>query len=617
MSDQADPGPEHSVCKARRFFRYIVPQKGEYLPWRGLLPQGRYHWISALLLWAFFLLLLGTWVHGNRGALFDPLLQNDDARQHLFAFHRYTPERALVDDPLALDYLALSPPGIHALYALLVPRFGLFVAPKIVQGLCYLIVLAAVLVLIKSKRGGLACAILLGFCVFHTPFICGCIAGGLPRGFAIPLLMLWCAGAVGKSERLRFIAIVLSALTYPTAMLLMLVAEGFLTLEPLADRDFLAVIQKCTRLFCLVCVCLACIAVYHLGQRDVGRLPTLEEARENPAFLSKGRSHQIPFPDMITLSNRYFFNFFGAKSSEPFSGYTKFLGNLTGYQRFHLYVAFPAVLLLLFMLGRWRSPIPYPAISVFLAAVFLYLIACALAFRLFIPKRYIQYGMLVSATLLTVTSIGLVLAKEKNVRRRATVRNVAACAFIVVFCLLTGDGVKSNTGMNISWKKNAGIYTHVKTLPPDALISGHPKDLENIPFWTGRAVLANEETALPWLSKIWNKQSNLIRRTLDALYATNRCEVIAFAEAFGVTHFLLRSNRYSHKFSSSRPLVEPFESYFRKKIEDIEAADLALADIPEEAVVYRDKKRVLIEIDRLRDVWSEQVMPMWAPYPPY
>ena len=34
---------------------------------------------------------------------------------------------------------------------------------------------------------------------------------------------------------------------------------------------------------------------------------------------------------------------------------------------------------------------------------------------------------------------------------------------------------------------------------------------------------------------------------------------------------------------------EPFESYFQKKIENMEAADLAMAEVPEEAVLYRDK----------------------------
>ena len=257
------------------------------------------------------------------------------------------------------------------------PRFGLFAAPKIVQGICYLIVLAAVWVLIRSKHGGLACGLLLGFCVFHTHFIADRIAGGLPRSFGFPLLVLWCAGAVGKSTRTRFLAVVLSSLTYPTTMLLMLSAEGFLVLRNFFGGAPPHRLKHVVRLAALVCLCLACFSLYTAGHRDVGRLPALEEARANPAFHEDGRLPLLPFPHVLSFAKAEFLNFFDAKAHGPFHRSLKLFGKLPKKKRIYINAAFAAALLLLFLLGKWRPPAPYPGIAVFLGAVCLYVLACA------------------------------------------------------------------------------------------------------------------------------------------------------------------------------------------------------------------------------------------------
>jgi hypothetical protein len=213
--------------------------------------------------------------------------------------------------------------------------------------------------------------------------------------------------------------------------------------------------------------------------------------------------------------------------------------------------------------------------------------------------------MTVAAILLVVTSVGLVLAKQRNTHLRGTVRNFSAGVFITVFCLFTGDGVEVNTNMDISRRPNGNLYDFIQTLPPDVRFGGHPRDLDSIPFWSGRAVLANEETAVPLLIRSWEKKKRLIEAMIDALYARRQEEVLDFAQAFGVTHLLLKSERYVSRSRRSKPLSEPFESHFRKSIGDAEPADLALSHIPEGAVLYRDKGWAVVDTKKLRDIWSK------------
>ena len=75
--------------------------------------------VSSALLLIFFGLYLALWLHNNWAAPDRSLVQTDDVRQHVFAFHRYGPEKALSGDPTAEEWLAASPLLIRSLYAFL------------------------------------------------------------------------------------------------------------------------------------------------------------------------------------------------------------------------------------------------------------------------------------------------------------------------------------------------------------------------------------------------------------------------------------------------------------------------------------------------------------------
>ena len=190
-----------------------------------LKPNLAVHRLSAILLCSIFVLYAGFWVNANRRGLFDPQLQHDDARQLLFFYHQFDSGSPLKDDPVAAELWLYNPPFFRLLYRVLVPFTGVLVTAKIVQGLCYLIVAMAVLLLIRSPRAGLAAGLIAGFLILHTEPTMGKIPGGLPKGFAYPVLMLWLAGALTSNWPARAVAALIGAATYPAAMLLVLASE--------------------------------------------------------------------------------------------------------------------------------------------------------------------------------------------------------------------------------------------------------------------------------------------------------------------------------------------------------------------------------------------------------
>ncbi len=358
----------------------LIPHAGPRSAWRDLRPRGLVHWLCVGLLWAIFLTYVGFWIEGHWGMLFDPLLQNDDARTTLFPFHRYGPEGALRDDPIANEVLRQHPPAQHLLYRFLVPLVGLYAASKVIQLLCLLIVVGAAIVVARSKRAGLAGALLLIFFVLHAPNMIDRIAGGHMRGFAFPLITLWLAGALAHSERTRFVATALTAPLYAPAAGLMLAGEGLLAVLGglrFRSRPFRA---RLKRYGLLVMACVMLVIPPVLTSRRHGRLHTLAEAQKEPAFIHSPR-RVLPFPEPALAAAWHFVRPFRAVGRRP----VPMLASL--YAKLDTTGPLLIVGCLVILITMRLAPTPWPAIAFSCGAIVMYALARVLAFRLYHPER--------------------------------------------------------------------------------------------------------------------------------------------------------------------------------------------------------------------------------------
>ena len=186
-----------------------------------LLSENKAQVVLTLLLLSYILF----WIVGNRAMLFDPMLQNDDVRTHVFAFHQYSDNSAFKTDPIAKDVMNMMTPGVQALYRLIVPLTNVPVAAKIVQGICFIIILIPLFIVPRNKYAIFPIIALLIFFVLHTPSLVERIAGGLQRSFAIPCMILWISGALLSRRPIRIAGILLGAFTYPIIMALLMVSE--------------------------------------------------------------------------------------------------------------------------------------------------------------------------------------------------------------------------------------------------------------------------------------------------------------------------------------------------------------------------------------------------------
>jgi hypothetical protein len=580
---------------------------------RRLIPRSPWHWISCLLLLALFGAYAGTWVHAHRGYLFDPQLQNDDARTSLFQFHRWGPDEALADDLIADEMMVIATPGQWLLYRLLVPVTGLYAASKVVQLLCLSLLVAAAVVLLRAKHAGLACAVLLLFFALHTPFVVNRIAGGHGRSFAFPLLALWTAGVIARSPRSRFGAASVAALFYPPVLLLLLAAEGLIALWGPPGLPRLRFSRRMKRYALLVAVCAAFVVPQMIRNSQYGRVHTLAEARQDPVFVHSPRA-VLPLESPLAVGGLYLahpLRYNGAAPVDAVGGAWEALG-----------IAGPLVVVaVLVVLGlKWGGRPASAAIALLLAAIAAYLAARVFAFRLYSPVRYLWYGSVAATMALAVSLLGTLWPVYRDRAGRAIRRNFAALAAIYVMWLVTGDGmirglvpsrdvVVDHNGMSIDRRDDAELYAFIETLPMDARIALHPGDGAGISYWTGRATTEHLETLQPWLVEPWQRAKARTVDTLRALYATDAGRLLRYCDYYEITHLLIRTPRYSEKYRSNARLFPPFDDDIERLLADVGRDDLVIPMVTGQSTVYYQQPWLVLDVARIRHAVANAVVP--------
>ena len=573
-----------------------VPARRPGLPWRTLRPRTTLHWVSCLLLWAIVGAYAGTWINAHWGYLFDPLLQNDDARTSQFPFHLYGPDATMGDDPIANDIVVRLPPGMWLQYRVLTPLVGLYAASKLVQLACMAIVAWAAVILFRSRRAGLGAGMLHVFFMLHTPYVVNRIGGGHPRAYALPLMALWTAGVIAPSPRARWTAVVTAAFMYPVAALLLLGAEGVYALR---RRDL-------KRYAVLVVACIVCVVPQVLRNHHEGRLHTLAEARQDP-FFEYGPRPVLPAPSPLEVSTRYLAHPFHANGGGPVAPVVDAWAGAGAFG------ALAVVAGLVFLGVSRRAPLPEAALALLASAIACYVAARLVAFHLYIPVRYLRYGCVAASVALAVSTAGLLLPRVRVRPHRAVIRNFAAGSMILLVWIVAGDGmirtgtdardgVVNHNGMSIDERREADLYAFVRSLPASSRLALHPWDGAGISYWTGRATTEHYETLTPWWVDAWHRARDRTHDTLRALYSTDPDVLLEYCDRYRVTHLLINARRYGVDYREQARLFPPFDEPVAELLAAVDVQDMVIPQVTTPStVVYHRPPWIILDVQRVRE----------------
>jgi hypothetical protein len=551
-----------------------------------------------LVVWWIAILWLRSWYAGNEPVLIDPLLQPDDARTALFPFHRYAAGHPLANDPIANEMLEYQPYAYRLLFRFTVPSVGLLVASKWVTKLLFGMFVMAGVVLMTSRRAGLGAGLLFAALFIHDQSIQNRIHGGLPRGFGFPVCALWLAGAIAGRPNVRRVAAIVGALTYPTALAMVLGAEGIYVLRGLGRPGLWTLFRRVKHYAFLVAACVALLAPALAGMQDGGSIHTLAQAEREPAFGKSGRLRVLPFPEPTRQFARMYEEMFDQYGTTPHPEAWEYLSAHRG----EVAIALLAFLLALPLMRL--STGPTPVLAFFVASLVLYTLSRLFAFKLYSPERYYTLGMRMVALGLVAGVLGLVAPCFR--RWRYPIRNLTCALGIGLMWSALGNGVRTPPmGVDVDYRRLGPIWDAIKKLPKDARVACQVGDQEcdNVPLFGMRANNGGFETMQPWLVKSWQRQLTRAQDTMSAIYATQPEQVFTFAAKYQVSHFLVQRTRLGDDFKSRSRSFEPLSSFMRKLLEGKHSSDFVLGKAPKSAEVARFRGYVLLSVAKLKEEW--------------
>jgi hypothetical protein len=556
--------------------------------------------LSALLLVLVSVAFLNSWWNSYAAALTDPNLQTDDARTVLFAFHRYGSGHPLATDPIANEMIAYQPFAYRLIYVIAVPLVGLLFAAKIAQFICLALIVAGGVVLARSPRAGLGAAALFVFLFLRDGFIMDRIGGGLPRSFGFPAIALWLAGALAHNVWARRAGAIAAALTYPSALAMVLGAEGLYALRRLGRPGWRTTLRRIKHYAVLAGVCGALFLPNALlGTSDGGPVHTLAQAEQEPAFGKSGRLFLLPLGDTGTNFGKQLIKSFRAVGESPLPALQDFI-----YERGNEAAgAFIALLIVLPLLGLVPAP---AALLAFLAScLILYAMSVVFAFRLYSPERYYSYGMHVVAVGLVASTLGFFVPRLR-LRYRIPLRNLTGALAIFLVWGWLGNGATSRRqmAMTIDYRSSAPLWEFIRSLPQDIRVASFITDGDEIPLFAQRANNGGYETMQPWMTLSWARQKARAEDTLRAFYATTHEEVLAYAKKYGVTHLLVNDIRYRSDFVRRARTFQPLSDFTNDLLAGRHLEQLVLAQLPPEAVVFQHGRFSLVDVKKLAEAWN-------------
>jgi len=418
--------------------------------------------------------------------------------------------------------------------------------------------------------------------------------GGFQRNFAVPTIVIWIAGSYVGSRSARYLAILLGALTYPTAAALLMASEFLFILIDLNWKDR-KVLQTKTKkemkiYFALFLTCLIVLAPYMIMKRDAGPAHSFRKAQNEPAFGPNGRIRALPFPNPIRKMVKSFTEPFRPSGHRLISSY----GGLIS--EFYTSILTIGLLLITTVILIFKKAIPVPkvAICLIIASVCLYVLSRSFAFHLYWPRRYLEYGL----PLACISAIAELLPKLKTSLFFLS-KYWISCIVIACVLIFLGDGITHKLGVDLDGRKNAELFEFFRNTPYNTRIACHPYDGDDVPFWSGRPTTGGYETLQPWFVESWRRHKALTKEVLFSLYATDITTVISFCQKERITHLLLNTDRYGPNFHLNAMMFEPFGTILENLLSSVNHDDLVLNGAIKTNATFRDGPFVVVEVQNL------------------
>jgi len=525
-------------------------------------------------------------------ALLRPDLREDDYAQLIWWTYQFN-DAELFPKDVILEFFSLpifSTYGWQYLCRLFVPFFD---AQQFGEILPFVLVLpSTVLVWLLGHhfgRGSLGAAFAV---IFFTVVEMRYLRSGLPRSFAVPILLFGMWSLSQHRQGALGLSIFFGALFYPpVAANLVLLTAVVLGLRWYTDKKLPA--NWLTLLFFVCCAAFTLASAYLGPLPDgIGPRTSLEAALSMPEFFDGGRS---------AFFSEDIWSFYFTKSS---SG----LG-------INPYAALGLLFAIVLTLHYFPRAISIEIWSLAATSIALFVLAHMTLFLMYFPNRFVRYTLPVFYLLFLSSLLPSVVDSLRKMKWMSRIyhslperRQCRVFAFVSGIVLLSFFGeatlkIKSALTAPSRFPDMEAAYRFLETLPKETLVAAHPDDADDVPLRARRSVLASRETSLPYHLGYYNKMRERIQAMLIACYADNWSDVDTLYYHFGVDVFIVSKRRYKQGVPPYTGLYyEPFDSSIQRRFVHGLRHGFVLLEPPSERVLFQQGDITIVQVGPSRSL---------------
>ncbi len=550
--------------------------------------------VGARLLGAGVLVYILCFLIYQSPKIFDYYRVSDDARQQIYPLYAARDSGLFKDDLLTRYFRSHTPPFYYyAHYPL-----AWLIDPVILSKISQFALLGLVLVFLY-RIGRLLHGPFLGwtliFLTVHSPTVVGLTDGGLPRGWAVPGLVVFSWAILAGRPRIALAATVVSGLFYPPIFLVLGPSYGIWTLAKRSWSwwDALGFALLVAGLWPMV-----------FRGDEIGQIVTVAEAAKMPEWQLGSRFPFLPMPSLLSLLPR---NFVVSYLPPALFGPWAWLLVALGSAAFLLPIESEP------KSGEWRAyyelarAASKPRASTIAAAfglplafsLVMFEVSSLLAFRLHIPDRNLKYTIPMLGVILITLAVFRLVSWSLARARLSTWQGWPALVVMLWAFLIGGSGFTGNLNLwadqRFAWK----LYAFVEQLPKDVLLAGPPGEMDNIPLFARRKVFVSDEANQPLYDRYYREIRGRLLRTFDAYYARDLKVVEDFRNEAGVGYMLVRKEDFTHRFNRSRYYSEPYNAHILALKKGHSAGEFIFANPPKRTIVYDDGYFQLVDLKKL------------------
>jgi hypothetical protein len=223
-----------------------------------------------------------------------------------------------------------------------------------------------------------------------------------------------------------------------------------------------------------------------------------------------------------------------------------------------------------------------------IASLILQSLAVLLLFKLHIPSRYVQYS--IPLFLIIILAHGIYfLSTQKRLKHIFAILLLILAAFYVHKLILIPE-------YNPVYCADKGIYDYLKTLPNNALIAGHPVDMNCIALFGQKKPFVMSILNSPFFKDYYKVIRQRDFDFFSVYYSGDKQEIREFCKKNGITHIIVNKEHFTKEYlNQDYYYSEAFEPFnINRHIKNLTKNKKEFYLMNPENIVYKSDNKFIV-----------------------